>query len=119
MVNGALIPIQTPPARLKAAYSSRTCFYALTMLAISDARKKFLWIRSGLPGSIGDSRAFKERRWYAQQKADGYVLHEGFYLLADGGFASEKWLLKPYPADQHDDKHKFFNYVLSSTRVIV
>jgi len=118
-LDGTLIPMRTHPARMKESYNCRKCFYALSLLAISDIRKRFLWTRLGLPGSIGDSRAFKDSRLYREHEFGTPVLHAGFSLLADGGFALETWLLKPYPRDQLNEKRRYFNYVLSSTRVIV
>ena len=47
------------------------------------------------------------------------MLHAGFSLLSDGGFALETGLLKPYPRDQLNEKRRYFNYMLSSTSVIV
>jgi len=70
-------------------------------LAFFDAHKRFLWVRAGLRGSLGDSRAFKESAWYERQTAPGcQILHPGHILLADGGFALEHWLFKPFLADQ-------------------
>jgi len=119
VLDGTLIPTRTRPARMKESYTCLKCFYALSLLAISDSRKRFLWTRSGFPGSIGDNRAFKESRLYGEHKFGTPVLHAGFSLLADGGFSLETWLLKPYPRDQLNEKRRYFNYVLSSTRVIV
>jgi len=119
MIDGTLNPIRTPPARMKVSCNCRTCFYALSLLAITESRKRFLWTRACLPGSIGDSRSFKESRLYRQHKFGTPVLHAGFSPLADGDFALETWLLKPYPRDQLKEKRRCFNYVLSSTRGIV
>jgi len=119
VIDGTLIPIRTPPARMKVSYNCRTCFYALSLLAITDSRKRFLWSRLDFPGSIGYCRAFKESRFYRKHKFGTLVLHAAFSLLADGGFALETWLLKPYPRDQLNEKGMYFNYVLVSTRVIV
>jgi len=119
VIDGFLIPIRTPTARMKVSYSCRKCLYPLYLLAITDSRKRFLWTHSGLPGSIGDSRAFQESRFNRKNKFSTPVLYAGFSLLADGGFASKKWLLKPYPRDQRNEKRRYVNYVLSSARVIV
>jgi len=109
VIDGTIIPICTPPARMKVSYNCRKCFYALSLLVITDSRKRFLWTRSGLRGSIGDSRAFKESRLYRQRKCGTPVLHAGFSILADGEFSLETWLLKPYPRDQLNEKRRYFN----------
>ena len=119
VINGTLIPIRTPPARMIVSYNCRKCFHALSLLAITDSRKRFLWSRLDFPGSIGYYRAFTKSRFYRQHKFGTPVLHAAFSLLADGGFALDSWLLKPYPGDQLNEKGMYFNYVLVSTRVIV
>ena len=40
-------------------------------------------------------------------------------MLADGGFALEEWLLKPYLSEQLSDARKLYNRVLSSARAVV
>ena len=78
VINGTLIRVQTSPAARKASYSTRKCFEEVLLPGIIDSRKRFIWIMSGLPGSLGDSRAFKESAWYVrQQTVVGRVLHPG------------------------------------------
>jgi len=103
-----LIRVQTPPAARKASYSTRKSFQDVLLTGIIDSRKRFIWIRSGLPSSLGDSRAFKESAGYErQQTVVGRVLHPGHVILSDGGFALDYWLLKPYPQQQLTLKRKF------------
>jgi len=64
VIAGTLIPIRTPPARMKVSNNCRKYFCALFLLPITDSRKRFLWKRSGLPCSIFDSRAFKKSSFY-------------------------------------------------------
>jgi len=116
VIDGTLIRVQTPPA----AYNTRKCFYVVLLLGIVDARKRFIWVRSGLQGLLGDSRAFKESAWYErQQTVGGRVLHPGHVILLDGGLALEYWLLKPYPKQQLTPKRKFYNYCIPSPRAVV
>ena len=122
MIDGTLIRVQTPPAAWKAAYPAHTskCIYGVLLLGIVDARKRFIWIRSRMPGSLGDSQAFKESAWYElQQMVGGRVFHPGHGILSDGGLALEYWLLKPYPQQQLTPKRKFYNYCISSPRAVV
>lgn len=68
VIDGCLIPISTPPAKYKAAFNTRKCFYGVNLLAIVDSKKRCLWNRGGLRGSMSDSRAFRESAWYEAQK---------------------------------------------------
>jgi len=121
VLDGTLIPIRTPPAAWRLAFNTRKCFYGVLLLGMVDTRKRFLWVRTGLRGSLGDSRAFKESEWYDRQSTPGrHVLHPGRVVLADGGFALEYWLLKPFPLDEiTTPKRRFYNICLTSTRAIV
>jgi len=120
VIYGTLIRVQTPPADWKTANNTRKCFHGVLLLGFVDARKPCIWIRSGLPGSLGDSRAFKESAWYERQQPVGCrVPHPGHVFLSDGGFASEYWLLKPYPQHQLTTMRQFFNYCISSPRAVV
>jgi len=119
-LDGTLIRILTPPRAVKVAFNTRKCFYGVTLMATCDAKKRFLWCRSGVPGSTADSRAFKDSRWYRRQGTAGRrTLAARSRLLADGGFALEEWLLKPYLSEQLNDALKLYNRVLSSARAVV
>jgi len=61
-LDGTLIRILTPPRAVKIAFNTRKCFYGVTLMAVCDANKRFLWCRSGVPGGTADSRAFKDSR---------------------------------------------------------
>lgn len=52
---------------VKLVYNTRKCCYGVTLLSMCDARKQFTWCRSGVPGSVTDSRAFKDSEWYRRQ----------------------------------------------------
>lgn len=49
--DGTLIRVITPPRLAKAAYNTRKCFYGVTLMAVSDARMRFTWCRSGVPAA--------------------------------------------------------------------
>ena len=88
VIDETLIRVQTSSAAWKAASNTRNCFEGVLLLGIVDTRERFIWIRSGLLGSFGDSRAFKESAWYQrQQTVGGRVLHPGQLILSDGAFA--------------------------------
>jgi len=40
------------------------------------------------------------------------MLHPGHVILSDGRFASEYWLLKPYPPQQLTPERTFYNYCI-------
>jgi len=47
VLDGTLIPIRTPPAAWRLAFYTRKCFYGVLLLGMVDARKRFLWVRTG------------------------------------------------------------------------
>ena len=65
VLDGTLIPFRTPPAAWRLAFKTRNCSYGVLLSGIVNARKRFVcYVRAGLRGSLGDSRAFKEYDWY-------------------------------------------------------
>lgn len=69
---------------------------------------------------MADSRAFKESAWYDRQVSSTPVLHPGYLLLADGGFALETWLVKLYPKDQLTTEwRRLFNRFACSPPAVV
>lgn len=120
VIAGCLIPISTPPAKYNAAFNTWNCFDGVNLLAIVDSTKRFLWARGGLRGSMAGRRAFRESRWYEDQICERPKQRPGFVILADGGFALETWLLKPYRADQLTSSQKrMYNVLLCSPRAMV
>jgi len=93
----------------------------MLLLGIVDARKRFLWVRTGLRGSLGDSRAFEESERHDRQTTPGrHVLLPGRVVLDDGGFALEYWLLKPFPLHEiTTPKRRFYKIFLTLTRAIL
>jgi len=53
VLDGTLIPIRTPPAAWQLAFKTRKCFYEVLLLGMVEARKRFLWVRTGLRGVGG------------------------------------------------------------------
>ncbi|KAK1863648.1 hypothetical protein I4F81_006202 [Pyropia yezoensis] len=69
---------------------------------------------------MADSHGFRESEWYAKQVSSRPHLHAGYTLLADGGFALETWLLKPYPEEQlTTPKKRMYNFSVCSPRAVV
>lgn len=120
VIDDCLIRISTPPTKHKAAFNTRKCFYGMNLLSIVDSEKRFVWTRGDLRGSMSDSRGFREIRWYEDQVTSRPKLHPGCTLLADGEFALETWLLKPY-TEEHLTSivRKMFNYFVCSPRTVV
>lgn len=57
-VDGTFIPIKAPKEDAE-VYVTRKCNYAITMQAITNAELKFTDVFVGYPGSVSDTRIFR------------------------------------------------------------
>lgn len=57
--------------------------------------------------------------WHNQHKKYGNVLPTNLYNVGDETFPLKKYLLRPYPRVQLNDKGRIFNYRLSRARRVI
>lgn len=105
----------------KESYFNRKQNYSLVLQAIVDADKKFIDIYCGEPGSLHDSRIFRRSDFFKKVSTDSSnFFPNNTFLLGDSAYGCTNWLVPPYKdngALTHAQKN--FNYIHSSTRIIV
>ena len=80
------------------------------------------------PGSVHDARVLAHSALFS--KAEGTILNgqskqiEGctipVFLIGDSAYPLLKWLIKPYPENDHmTEQRRNFNYQLSRARIVV
>ncbi|XP_067234860.1 putative nuclease HARBI1 [Chanodichthys erythropterus] len=80
-VDGCHIRIK-PPGRNKEDYFNYKQFYSIQMQAVCDSTGRFLNIFVGYPGSVHDTRIFKNSPLYYNAEYPP----PGYFLLGDGGY---------------------------------
>ncbi|XP_055905426.1 putative nuclease HARBI1 isoform X2 [Eupeodes corollae] len=110
-----------PPKRHKESYYNRKQKFSLVLQGVVDADQKFIDICCGEPGSLDDSSVLKRSALYKRAQTNYFRLFpSNTYLLGDSAYAPSKWLVPPFRNyDQLTDQQKSFNYLHSSTRIVV
>lgn len=102
-IDGTLIPIVSPGGNTAELYRCRKGFFALNVMALCDAKMRFLNIISSWPGSVHDSRIFNNSR-ACQRLEDGRYVG---YLLGDSGYACKPYLLTPLLHPQNEQESRY------------
>ena len=101
--------IAIAPEENAADYFSRYQQYDISCQGVTDGKRRFLYVSAGYPGSIHDSRIYRNSN----------IKLISPYILGDSAYPISRMLMKPYSHLTSDRKEKFFNYQLSKARVRV
>jgi hypothetical protein len=119
-IDGSHIPIKAPPYKdYPEDYFNRKHFFSIILQAVVDGTGKFPDLFVGWPGSAHDARVFENSK-IAQKLAAGTLMSPGKVILGDSGYPLRSYLMTPFRDDGHlSDDQRDFNYVHSSTRMVV
>jgi hypothetical protein len=118
-IDGLLVKIRCPwksEVGMPRTFFCRKGFFALSVQAVCDARKRFIFVSMDMPGSTHDARVFTmSALWEAIQL--GYI-SQGFYLLGDAAYRGIQHILTPFIGNQTADE-SVFSFYHSSLRMCV
>ena len=78
---------------------------------------RFLYCYTGWPGSVHDSRVFKNSDFY--QMVDN-KFQDDSYLLGDSAYTLETWMTTPFKDHGNlNPQQRRFNFIRSSTRMVI
>ncbi|XP_055914549.1 uncharacterized protein LOC129947843 [Eupeodes corollae] len=114
------IVISAPKSNKKCYYDRKQNF-TIVLQAVVDADKKFIDICCGEPGSLHDSRVLKRSTLYNRVQTNYTQLFpSNTFLLGDSAYASSHWIVPPFKDyGQLSDQQKAFNFIHSSTRMVI
>ena len=129
-VDGCHLPMKCPKGGLESAkeYHNFKNFYSIVVMAIVDARNRFMWASSGFPGNSHDAIIFQSTDLYNKISNEEYLpaycikdSETEIYpvLLGDSAFPFLPWLMKPYGNAILTNEQCYFNYRLSRARMVV
>ncbi|VEN56256.1 unnamed protein product [Callosobruchus maculatus] len=96
------------------SYINRKGFYSIQMQAVCDHRRKIIDLFVGYPGSVHDSRVFRNSPLKLSQQKQKCA---PYYLLADSGYPLQKHVLTPYRDRGNLNRYQNnFNVKLSRNR---
>ena len=122
-IDGSHLPIRCPPGGLESMkqYHNFKNFYSVVLLALVDAKYRFIWAALGAPGNTHDSAYFQST--FYSEIMQGKVLPKEFQLLGevdippmilgDGAFPMKPWMCKPHGDAVLFEEKRYFNYRLS------
>ena len=119
-IDGSHIPIKTPTL-CPENYINRKSFPSVILQAVCDSRMHLLDVTCGWPGSVHDSRVFKNSELYQRIQDDPEeIFPNSTHLLGDSAYGLEKWMMTPYRDNGNltQSQHKY-NYIHSSTRMVI
>ena len=121
-IDGSHLPIKCPPGgEAMKQYHNFKNFYSVILLALVDAKYRFIWASIGVPGNTHDLTNL----W--QRIIDGEVLSECAVqnkitipplILGDGAFPRRTWLVKPHGDAILTEKKRYYNYRHSRARMV-
>ncbi|CAH1366933.1 unnamed protein product [Tenebrio molitor] len=119
-VDGTFIVIKAPKEDSE-TYITRKCNYAMTLQAICTSRLYFIDCFVGYPGSVSDTRIFRNSDIYQKVmlNMNNYFPNDEF-IIGDKAYPVLPWCMSPYinrgaltPAQQN------FNSKITSTRQVI
>ncbi|KAF7200675.1 uncharacterized protein [Nothobranchius furzeri] len=128
-LDGKHINIQ-PPAHSGSIFRNYKGRFSVLMLAVVDAKYRFLYVNVGAQGRASDAGVFAESDFKqaldrhllsipAAKPLPGLDIQAPFVFLGDSSCPLRADLMKPYYVRQMDNQQRVFNYRLSRARRVV
>lgn len=120
VVDGTYIPIKAPKNDAE-VFVTRKCNYAITLQAITNAELKFTDIFVGYPGSVSDTRIFRNSDIYLNiMNNPTLYFPNDEHILGDKAYPILTWCIEPYiNRGRLTEAQKKFNFNISRTRQTV
>ena len=128
-VDGKHVGIRAP-AHSGTFYHNYKGFFSIILMAVCDARYRFLFVDVGANGSCSDAGVFRDTNIYRAVMDETINFPEPqliphdtkplpFFFCGDDAFGLKRWMMKPYPRIGLAHDERIFNYRLSRARRIV
>ncbi|XP_062599737.1 putative nuclease HARBI1 [Saccostrea cucullata] len=119
-IDGSHIPIKTP-THCPENYVNRKLFPSVILQTVCDSKMHLLDVNCGWPGSVHDSRVFKNSELHQRiQNNPEEMLPYNSHLLGDSAYGLEMWMMTPYrDRGNLTQRQHQYNYIHSSTRMVI
>ena len=128
--DGSHLRIKCPGggAESRKSYFNFKGFYSIVLMALVDAKYRFMWASVGMPGNTHDSTNFQSTRLWHDVINGDILPHKAQIssglevpplILTDGAFPFRTWFMKPYGNAVLTADQRYFNYRLSRARMVV
>ena len=129
-LDGKHVPIKKPDHQGTLYYNYKK-FHSIILMALADAKYRFLYVDVGAEGGAGDAGTWIKStlcRGIEKEKVgfpttDLHLPHDNqdipYHIIGDDAFALKTWLMKPYAHLSQVHHERIFNYRLSRARRVV
>jgi len=130
-VDGKLVHIQRP-VRCGARYFNYKKSFSINLMAVVDAKYRFIYVNIGAQGSANDASVFNACGFAKALSNDGNAMNippskeipettrkVPFMLVGDEAFPMRPYLMKPFSSRGLSHSERIFNYRLSRARRVV
>ncbi|XP_069603271.1 uncharacterized protein [Ranitomeya imitator] len=128
-VDGNHVRVIQPPRSGPVFFHDKE-YFSMILMAVADARYKFVAFEVDAHGTTGDSRVFRTPKVGVQILPDGVMLPAPqplpgtthpvpFVMVSRDAFPLETKLLRPYSGLRLNDQERIFNFRLSRARRVV
>lgn len=128
-IDGKHVVIQAP-ARAGSSFYNYKGTHSIVLMAVCDARYKFLLVDIGDSGRESDGSVFascnlgqaiheNKLNLPDARELDGTHVTFPYVFVGDEAFPLKTSLIKPYPRNALDDKKRIFNYRISRARRVI
>ena len=102
-------------------------FYSIVLMALVDAKYRFIWASVGTPGNTHDSTLVQSTELWSRivegkvipnmvQEVEGIEIPP--LILGDGAFPLRTWIMKPHGDAVLPDDKRYFNFRHSRARLV-
>ena len=128
-IDGSHLPIRCPNggAHSMKQYFNFKGFYSIILMALVDAKYRFIWASVGAPGNTHDSTYFQSTELWRKIQRGNIIpnitpsiddIEIPPVILGDGAFPLRTWLLKPHGDAVLPEDKRYFNYRHSRARLV-
>lgn len=125
-IDGKHITIQCP-VNSGSEFFNYKKFFSIVLMAVCDARYKFILVDIGAFGSVSDGAVFRDSKFGkaldqgeivlpADSKINGIDVTMPYFFVGDAAFPLKKYIMRPFPGNNLTIKQRIFNYRLSRAR---
>ncbi|XP_062510047.1 putative nuclease HARBI1 [Corticium candelabrum] len=119
-IDGSHIAIKAP-SQHQTDYINRKGFHSIVLQAVCDNRMLFTDCFVGWPGSVHDSRVYRNSPLFqAAESRYSNIFPMDSFLVGDAAYPLSKWTLTPFrDTGNLSEKVKYYNFAQSSTRIVI
>ena len=100
-IDGCHIPVKAP-SKNPEQNKNRKGFHSIQLQVICDSSMPFMDVFCGYPGSVHDSRMFRNSPISLDAEADPTQLFTGFtHLIGDAAYLLKSWIVTPFKDNGH------------------